>query len=218
MRPFKLLAIGALGFCLAGWARAFPAIYHVNVDTSSLSGSAGALDFNFNPGPLTAQAAMLQIQNFSSDGTPSSAPVISGDVSGGPLPATLTFDNGGGFNDYFNGFAFGTALSFDVTLFGPALQAPDGVATSGSTFAFSLFSDAAGTHPALTSNTAAGFAYTVDVNLDGSTTATSFLLAPVPLPEPGSPALMGAGLAILLLSRRRRSQGAAAPALAWRGR
>jgi hypothetical protein len=88
-------------------------------------------------------------------------------------PATLTFDNGTVFNDYFQGFTFGSTISFKVNLFGPALSSPDGVSTSGSTFAFSMFSDAAGTVPALTTDTTNGFAFKADVNLDGTTTVTN---------------------------------------------
>ena len=86
----------------------------------------------------------------------------------GAEPA-LTFENGAGFNDYFEGFTYGSTLSFDVSLYGPSLSAPDGVSTSGSTFAFSMFSDAAGTIPTLTADTINGFAATVEVNLDGTT-------------------------------------------------
>jgi hypothetical protein len=100
----------------------------------------------------------------------------------GALPATVTLDNGTAFNDYFEGFKYGSKLAFDVSLFGPALSTPDGTSTSGSTFAFSMFSDAAGTIPVLTTDTVNGFAVTVDVNLDGTTTLTNF----VATPEPGS--------------------------------
>ena len=122
-----------------------------------ISGTAGSLDFNFNPGPLVTQSASLQILNFTSDGTLAGSPALTGDVAGA-LPATLTFDNGTGFNDYFEGFTYGSTLSFHVSLYGPALSSPDGMSTSGSTFAFSMFSDAAGTIPALTTDTTEGFA------------------------------------------------------------
>jgi hypothetical protein len=134
------------------------------------------------------------------------------DVSG-QLPATLTFDNGAGFNDYFDNYTFGTAISFDVSLYGPALSAPDGVSTSGSTFAFSMFSDAAGTIPALTSDTTDGFAFAVGVNLDGTTTVTNSSgqttvtqQAPSSAPEPGSLALLGTAVALFgtLRFRQRR--------------
>jgi hypothetical protein len=153
-------------------AAAGPITYDVTVNTSSISGTAGSLDFNFNPGPLVTQAASLQILNFTSNGSLAGSPLLTGDVAGS-LPATLTFDNGTGFNDYFEGFTYGTKFSFEVSLYGPALSAPDGVSTSGSTFAFSMFSDPAGTVPALTTDTTDGFAFTVDVNLNGTTTVTN---------------------------------------------
>ena len=114
--------------------------YNVTVDTSSISGTAGSLDFNFNPGPLVTQSASLQILGFTSDGSLVSCAVNiqgfcpTGDVTG-TLPGTLTFDNVTGFNDYFDNFTFGTMISFVVSLYGPALSVPDGVSTSGSTLA-----------------------------------------------------------------------------------
>ena len=155
-------------------AMADPITYNVTVDTSSISGTAGSLDFNFNPGPFVTQAASLQILNFSSNGSlAGNCPCGIGDVTG-QLPATVTFDNATAFNDYFDQFTYGSILSFDVSLYGPALSSPDGVSTSGSTFAFSMFSDADGTVPALTSDTTDGFAVTIDVNLDGTTTVTNY--------------------------------------------
>jgi hypothetical protein len=169
------------------------------------------LDFNFNPGSLVTQGASLQILSFSGDGSLAGSPTLTGDVSGA-LPATLTFDNGTGFNDYFQGFTFGSTVSFDVSLYGPALSSPDGTSTSGSTFAFSMFSDAAGAIPALTSDTTNGSAFTVDVNLDGTTTATNSSVETTisrvsAVPEPSSLMLLGAGLAAIALGtflRRRK--------------
>jgi hypothetical protein len=87
----------------------------------------------------------------------------------------LTFDNGRALNDYFESFTFGTNLSFYVTLGGAAVSSPDGTATSGSAFAFSMFSNVAGTKPTLTTNPSQGFAFVVNVNLNGTTTATSYV-------------------------------------------
>lgn len=195
--------------CFASMASAAPITYDVTVDTSSISGTAGSLDFNFNPGPLVTQAASLQIINFTSDGTLAGSPMLTGDVAGA-LPATLTFDNGAGFNDYFEGFTFGSTLSFQVSLYGPALSSPDGTSTSGSTFAFSMFSDASGTMPALTTDTTDGFAFTVDVNLDGTTTVSNFsaqttvVPATTPaVPEPGTLPLMAAAIGLWLAFRLR---------------
>jgi hypothetical protein len=191
-------------------------VYDVTVDTSSIEGAAGSLDFNFNPGPLVTQAANLQILNFTSDGSLEACAANiqgfcpTGDVTG-TLPGSLTFDNGTSFNDYFDGFSYGSSLSFDVRLYGPAINSPDGVSTSGSTFAFSMFSDAAGTIPTLTSDTTNGFAFTVDVNLDGTTTVTNYSseTSIVPqtstVPEPKSLGLLAVCLIAILVMHVRNN-------------
>ena len=199
-------------------AMATPITYDVTVNTSSISGTPGSLDFNFNPGFLgTTQLAQLQILSFTSDGTLANCAANvqgycpTGDVTG-QLPSTLTFVNDTTFNDYFDGFTYGSTISFAVSLSGPALSSPDGVSTSGSTFAFSMFSDAAGTVPVLTSDTTDGFAFTIDVNLDGSTTVTNYSaqtsVTPTmgspggpsgSVPEPGTLALSATALACLAL-------------------
>ena len=208
MRGHSLL-LSSLILYAASLASAQPITYDVIVNTSTISGTSGSLDFQFDPGPLVSQAASLQILDFTSDGTLVGAPILTGDASG-PLPGTLTFDNVTGFNDYFQGFTFGTTLAFNVSLYGSALSSPDGVSTSGSTFAFTMFSDAAGTIPALSTDTTNGFAFTVDVNLDGTTgvtnSSTETTTAPASVPEPGSVALLGTATALLaLLDRKRRA-------------
>ncbi len=142
--------------------------------------------------------------NFASDGTLAGGASTFGDVSGGPLPSTLTFDNGGAFNDYFEGFTFGSMLTFDITLFGPALSTPNGTASSGSAFGFSLFSDPAGTIAALTTDPT-GLAFRIDIQLNGTTTATNLSPATTlaAVPEPGTLLLTTTALAGVFASRRR---------------
>jgi len=204
----KVLLFGVLFLCFVGSASAD--IYDVTIDTSSIAGTAGSLDFNFNPGPLVTQAASLQILNFSSDGSLAGSPILTGDVSGA-LPATVTFDNGTAFNDYFGGFTFGKTISFDLSLYGPAVSSPDGVSTSGSAFAFSMFSDAAGTVPVLTADATDGFAFVVNANLDGSTTPTVFSAQTAVVPQTSAtpePSLLlviaGLTIALVVLRLRRR--------------
>jgi hypothetical protein len=207
MLKHSLLFIASLlGLAAPGLA---DSIYNIAVNTSSISGTAGSLDLNFNPGPLVSQAASLQVLNFMSNGVPAGAcPCSTGDVSG-QLPGTLMFDNGTVFNDYFDGFTFGSSLSFQLRFYGPALNAPDGVSTSGSAFAFSMFSDTGGTIPALTTDTTDGFAFLVNLNLDGTTTLTNFSTqvdagAASAVPEPATWALLLIStVAIIALSRRR---------------
>jgi hypothetical protein len=175
-----------------------------------MAGTAGSLDFNFSPGLLATQGASLQILGFSSGGALAGSPEMTGDVSGA-LPSIITFDNGTGYNDYFEGFTYGSTLSFDVSLYGPALSSPNGVSTSGSTFAFSIFSDSAGTIPVLTNDMTDGFAFLVNINLDGSTTTTNYSdqinVEPLSsaIPEPNNLLLVATGLTILgVMSRQRR--------------
>jgi len=200
---FFVLLLGAVGSALADGVT-----YDVTVDTSSIAGTVGSVDFQFNPGPLTTQTADLQVLDFTSDGTLGTAE-LTGDVSG-TLPGTVSFDNGSGYNDYFTGFTYGDTITFVVTLFGPAVTSPDGVSTSGSTFAFSMFSDSEGTVPVLTTDSEDGFAFTTSINLDGTTTLTnssSELTATSPAvttPEPGTLWLLCAGLGIAAWFRRRR--------------
>ena len=206
MRKLSSLFIASLlcvGFVPA--ASAGEITYQVTVNTSSVAGTTGSFDFQFNPGPLITQAASLDILAFGGNGSLVGAPMLTGSVVGA-LPGTLTFQNSTAFNDYFQGFTYGSSLIFDVHLYGPALTSPNGTATSGSTFAFSMFGDPAGTMPVLTTDTTDGFAFLINVNLDGTTTVINYSLettvVPAPVPEPNALGVMLAGMAIAVVTLR----------------
>jgi hypothetical protein len=190
----SLLLISASFFI--GWPALCNTIDLITVNTSSVLGDAGSLDFQFDPGPLLSEPATLQILSFASNGTLSPPAFPTGDVTG-TLPGTLSFDNLTAFNDYFEDFRYGSTLSFEVSISSAA------GGTSGSAFGFSMFSDAAGTIPALTTDTTNGFAAIIGVNTDGSTTVTDFSMqtavtpATGSAPEPGGMALLGTAAALL---------------------
>ena len=123
------LILATVCLCFAGVASADSATYVISVNPSSIAGTSGSLDFQFNPGAMS-QAADVQVLGFTSDGSLGAA-ATTGDVSG-TLPGTVSFDNGTVFNDYFTGFTYGNTLTFDVNLFGPALTSPRGFFHSSS--------------------------------------------------------------------------------------
>src|SRR5579872_3440952 len=94
---------------LAGTARA-DFIVDVTVDTSSIKGSNGYLDFQLNPGGGTAEALKAVISQYQqTQGSLASTSLNTGDAVG-TLPASLTLDNGTAFNDIFQGTTFGTSF------------------------------------------------------------------------------------------------------------
>jgi hypothetical protein len=143
--------------------------YLVTVNTPANVGTNGSIEFQFNPGNSSSQPATAAILQFTADGTLNGPPAIAGNVSGA-LPGTVTLVNSTGFNDYFQGYTYGQTFSFVLVLSGPAIDSPNGTATAGSTFCLSLWSDPNGMTPILVQD-AAGCNGSVNVNLNGSTTA-----------------------------------------------
>jgi len=201
--------------------------YLITVDTISVNHNSGFVDFQFNPGDNNPQLAFATISNFNAGGgvlvidpTPFpdpntnpphfTSPQLTGDVSGDLLTGPLAFTNGTALNDFFQQFTYGSFFSFVLSLTGPALDVPNGTATLGSTFGVSLL-DPLGVAILTNQINGTGFAASVDVNLNGSTTVHAFpsndLGAPSvvtfqEVPEPGSISLLGFGAAGLLVLRK----------------
>jgi hypothetical protein len=147
-------------------------IYFVTVDTTAIGGTAGNIDFQFNPGGPSTQAAFASISLFSSSGgTLTGAPSTIGDVTG-TLPANVTIANTSTLNDYFQPFTFGTSFQFQLLLGGPAINSPNGTSTSGSSFALSLL-NSLGDAAFLTTDPN-GFAGIANVALNGHVSTTVF--------------------------------------------
>lgn len=177
-------------------------VISVSINTSSIIGTSGTLDLQFNP-VNTPQAATAVVQSFLTDGTLSGSPTLTGDVTGA-LPGSLTFDNGTAFNDYFQNFTFGNSITFGVLFSGPAIDSPDGNGLNSSLFSASL-ADSLGNTLLTTDPT--GALVTIGINVDGSlnptaTSANAFF----PAPEPASFALLGLGLIALRIGYRRASR------------
>lgn len=177
-------------------------IYDITLNTSSLNGQSGYLDFQFNPGASGAPAATATITDFTS-GTPASTDQTTNDASG-LLPGTLTLGNGTAYNDLFQGFTYGSTFSFELTLSGAALDNPSG--SIGSTFALSLYA-ADGVTPLLTTDPN-GSVLTINVNSNGTTSVETFAQSSTdstpaaaatplnPVPEPSSLVLTVSSLSV----------------------
>jgi hypothetical protein len=174
-------------------------LINLTVDTSTISGTTGSIDFQFNPGPFTTQAATAQILSFAGATYVSGTQSQFGGATGGPLPATVTIANSAADNEDFEGIKFGTSLGFTLSFDGPAITSPNG-SLSTSTFALSLFSDASGTIPVLTSDPN-GVLATVQLNRNSGALITQVVspnaqFGPA-VPEPGSLLLVGGALVAL---------------------
>jgi hypothetical protein len=163
-------------------------IFNFSVDTSSLSGQNGFLDFQFNPGDSSALSANATVTLFQTTGGILQQPaLLTGDASGS-LPGTLTLDNGTVYNDAFQGLIFGNSFAFTLTLSGPAIDTPGG--TVGSAFALSLYA-ADGITPLLTTDPNGSIA-TIDLNSNGTGTPESFPQSPTDNTPAASVTALGA--------------------------
>ncbi len=181
-------------FCCGMAIVASPVSVQVNVNTSSISGTTGNVDFQYNPGPGVTDPSFITIDFFTPGGQLNGVRQINGAVTG-LLPGNLRIDNTTAFNDYFEGFTFTNSLSFLVTFDGPA---PSGVATTGSSFLFSLYA-ADQVTPLLANFPDTGAIVVGDVGVDGALTFST--------PEPASIALIGLGLILIGAKVRNRSYG-----------
>jgi hypothetical protein len=83
----------------------------ITVDTSSVYGDHGFIDFQFNYGAIYTTPAYATITNWSSDSTLGDETTIStlGDVTG-TLP-TVTLNNEGMLNEYNQELTFGSTIT-----------------------------------------------------------------------------------------------------------
>ena len=182
------------------FAWAGPVEFTITLNTASIAGTNGSLDFALYPGAGSDQVLTATVFDFlATGGSYGGVKTPTGNVTGGPvitgnnltlLANTLTQDN-----DELESFKFGSTLSFVVALSGPALTAPDGLALSPEQFIFSTYSDAAGTIPVLTTDPG-GAAGIINISAQGvaSTSAVASGLSIVASPEPASFCMLASAL------------------------
>jgi hypothetical protein len=191
--------------------------YLVTVDTSTLT--AGYIGFALNPGSGSTQAATANVTSFLTDGLlstsdhkcPSSCVAGSTGSVSGMLPGTVSLINSSpGPNEYIESITFGNSVTFDLVLSGAAVSNPNG--EGGGIFTLDFLNYSA-TGYLFTHDSSDVPVFTVHINPDGTTTATTYLgdnglpvvtfSSPLATPEPSFKILMaGALLSLLVFGRR----------------
>ncbi|MDQ2821017.1 MAG: NF038129 family PEP-CTERM protein [Pseudomonadota bacterium] len=179
---------------VAGAALAVPVTYHVNVDTSTLSG-AGLLDLAFiGAGDGASATAFLSHFTGSFGDVYDAAGAVSGDVG-----SSITFSNTAGDNYLTQMVQFGSMFGFDIRF-------DFAESDIGTTFAMNLYL------PGFT-----GYAFgdgallQVDLNpaasiaLDAQAPYASIAAVAADVPEPGQWAIMLTGLLLIGGLARRRA-------------
>ncbi|GAO37204.1 hypothetical protein SCT_2622 [Sulfuricella sp. T08] len=204
----KMLIAGL--FALFASTSALASTWYVNVDTSSLAGQTGWLDFQFNPGDVTAPSATATVAAFATSGgtlLPSATPT--GDVSGS-LNSAMTLGNSQYFNDLLQAFTFGTKLSFSINLDLPHPSLDP--AAPGTAFGLSFYDTA---YNSLLADPDWGAALVMNLKGDGATEVLAksapvslSATAPTSVPLPGALGLLFAGISMLAgLARTRFYRG-----------
>jgi len=201
VRKSLLLAAFGTMFALLGIAQAHAdSIYEIHVDTTSISGTVGYLDFQFNPGAPPVDAASATLSGFTSDGTLGTPLSNVGDVSGS-LPGTVGINNTDVQNEYTDGFTFGSFFDVFVNLDIPIIS---GNAQSGDSFLLTL--DDSNFDPLIGEGGSIGQLVEIDLDTNGNPTVQNFSPngeATVALtPEPSSLLLLVTGLGALISKRK----------------
>lgn len=192
-RFLVLVLLGALSISAAHAAL----VYQIDVDTTSISGTSGFVDLQFNPGTAAAPSATATVTAFSVSGAPAQFGGFT-DLTGDVVllaPVMLpSFGNSTVFNDALGQATFGSLLHLQVSFDGPWLNASGNVATGFSLFLLGQNFDA------LLPGDPGGAVAQIDLVPGGLVSVTNLAGAPVSVsqvPLPASWALMMGGLTLL---------------------
>jgi hypothetical protein len=182
-------------------------IYQISVDTTSVSGNAGSIYMQFNPGPGTVAPATASILNFGlTGGTLAAAPDPPNGGVSGTLPGTVTMANSSALNDYFHTLTYGAQLLFQLEV----SATPAGGETGGNVFNLFLL-NGDGTANVFSSSNVDGVLVGIDLAVDGTPSLSNFnsdvvSAAVVPtgeIPEPATCWLAGGALVLAGAARRK---------------
>jgi hypothetical protein len=180
-----------------GMAQASAESYHVSIDTSTLAGREGYLDFLFL-GLANADPVQAKLSNFAGDFTSSS--FAQGQVAGS-LASQLTIGNGDAWNEFAQWARLGGTLSFDVSFSQPPGSGSG--AGAGTTLSIALLD--AGLNYLGASGDIATFALLPAAATAVSTDAAYATVSNVsPVPEPATYVMLAAGLLLMAGLRARR--------------
>ena len=214
MKTLNTFSLAPLGLALAmaltlatGAAKA--ATYSVNIDTSSIAGTSGSVDFQWNLGAVNSLLT-ASVASFSNGSTLTGAPVLLAGAFTGSLASgdSLNFDGASAFNYVYQDMTFGSSISFMLTLPDTAPAQSDPTSDTGFFVAVLDATQAS----ALTTTSADNQALAFTLQASSAPTFEAYTsLATVAsvsaVPEPATLALMVSGLIGLIgmNALRRRS-------------
>jgi hypothetical protein len=180
-------------------------VYQVSVDTSSLYGTTGYLDLQFNPGDVTSPSATATLRGFSGDVTLDSGAVVDGSASGA-LPGTLSFGNDTPFNAALQPVTFSNVFGFTISFSGAYETAVSG---SGTRFSLALLDPA---YDPLATVDPVGTILQFELMPGGAVAATTFnadafgaesIVTLTAVPVPAALPLLASAFALFGFARRR---------------